>query len=161
MFRSRVSLHLEIIALPHQLTVVNRSRRPRLRLTRVDRMFWAWLARTWDGWRSAIHIVKPETVLAWHRRGFRLFWIWKSRHRSGRPTASPDVRALIRELSTANPLWGAPRIHGELLKGSRSVSPPSLNTCDGFRVHRHKRGGHFSTIMRARSWPPTSSSYRR
>ena len=126
MFRSRVSLHLEIIALRHQLTVVNRSRRPRLRLTRVDRMFWAWLSRSWGGWRSAIHIVKPETVLAWHRRGFRLFWTWKSRHRYGRPTVSPDVRALIREMSTANPLWGAPRIHGELLKLGISVSESTV-----------------------------------
>ena len=116
MVRSRVSLHLEIIALRHQLAVVNRSRRPRLRFTPVDRMLWAWLSRSWRGWRSAIHIVKPETVLAWHRRGFRLFWTWKSRHRTGRPAVSPDVRALIREMSTANPLWGAPRIHGELQK---------------------------------------------
>ena len=64
-----------------------------------------------------IHIVKPETVLAWHRRGFRLFWTWKSRHRTGRPAVPYDVRALIREMSTANPLWGALRIHGELGKG--------------------------------------------
>src|SRR6187200_1220424 len=126
MFRSRVSLHLEIIALRHQLTVVNRSRRPRLRLTRVDRMFWAWLSRSWGGWRSAIHIVKPETVLAWHRRGFRLFWAWKSRHRYGRPTVSPHVRALIREMSTANPRWGAPRVHGELLKLGISVSESTV-----------------------------------
>ena len=119
-------LHLEIIALRHQLAVVNRSRRPRLRLTRVDRMLWAWLSRSWRGWRSAIHIVKPETVLAWHRRGFRLFWTWKSRHRTGRPAVSPDVRALIREMSTANPLWGAPRIHGELLKLGISVSESTV-----------------------------------
>ena len=106
MVRSRVSLHLEIIALRHQLAVVNRSRRPRLRFTHVDRMLWAWLSRSWHGWRSAIHIVKPETVIAWHRRGFRLFWTWKSRHRTGRPAVSPDVRALIREMSTANPTVG-------------------------------------------------------
>ena len=68
----------------------------------------------WRGWRSAVHIVKPETVVTWHRRGFRLFWTWKSQQRSGRPGVPPDVRALIREMSTANPLWGAPRIHGEL-----------------------------------------------
>ena len=126
MIRSRVSLHLEIIALRYQLAVVNRSRCPRLRLTPVDRMLWAWLSRSWCGWRSAIHIVKPETVIAWHRRGFRLFWTWKSRHRSGRPTVSPDVRALIREMSTANPLWGAPRIHGELLKLGISVSESTV-----------------------------------
>jgi putative transposase len=89
MFRSRVSLHLEIIALRHQLTVLNRSRRTRLRLTRVDRMFWDWLSRSWGGWRSAIHIVKPETVLAWHRRGFRVFWTWK-------PTSLWPTNRLIR-----------------------------------------------------------------
>ena len=79
-------------------------------------MLWAWLSCSWPGWRSVIHIVKPETVLAWHRRGFRLFWTWKSRHRTGRPAVPYDVRALIREMSTANPLWGALRIHGELGK---------------------------------------------
>src|SRR5688572_2201566 len=155
MFRSRVSLHLEIIALRHQLTVVNRSRRPRLRLTRVDRMFWAWLSRSWGGWRSAIHIVKPETVLAWHRRGFRVFWTWKSRHRYGRPTVSPDVRALIREMFTANPPWGAPRVHGELLKLGISVSESTVaKYMRRHRVHRHKRWrtfltNHASQIMAA------------
>src|SRR5215470_7156147 len=90
-----LSLHLEIVALRHRLAVVNRSRPSRLRLTPVDRMLWAWFSRAWCGWRSAIHIVQPETVIAWHRRGFRLFWTWKSRHRTGRPAVSPDVRALI------------------------------------------------------------------
>ena len=66
-----------------------------------------WLSRSWCGWRSAVHIVKPETVMGWRRRGFRLFWRWKSRHRTGRPGVPEDVRDLIRELSTANPLWGA------------------------------------------------------
>ena len=124
--RSRASLHLEILALRHQLTVVNRSRRPRLRLTSADRMLWAWLSRAWRGWRSALHIVRPETVVAWHRRGFRLFWTWKSRRRTGRPGVPADVRALIRELSTANPLWGAPRIHGELQKLGISVSQSTV-----------------------------------
>jgi len=65
---------------------------------------------------AALHVVQPATVLAWHRRGFRLFWTWKSQHRTGRPGVPADVCALIREMSTANPLWGAPRIHGELQK---------------------------------------------
>ena len=124
--RSRAALHLEIIALRHQLAVVKRSRRQRLRLTSVDRLLWAWLSRAWRGWRSAIHIVTPETVVAWHRRGFRLFCAWKSRQRTGRPGAPPDVRNLIRELSTANPLWGAPRIHGELQKLGISVSQSTV-----------------------------------
>jgi len=104
--RSRASLHLEIVALRHQLAAVNRTRRRRVRLTSADRVLWAWLSRTWRGGRSVLHIVKPETV-GWHRRGFRLFWTWKSRRRTGRRCAPVDVKALIRELSTANPLWGA------------------------------------------------------
>jgi hypothetical protein len=97
--RSRASLHLEIIALRYQLAVVNRSRRPRLCLTSVDRMLWAWLAHAWCGWRSAVYIVKPETVVAWHRRGFRLFWTWKSRRRTGRRAVHRDILLLSRELS--------------------------------------------------------------
>ena len=133
--RSRAALHLEIIALRHQLAVVNRSRRQGLRLTSVDRMLWAWLSRSWCGWRSAVHIVTPVTVLAWHRRGFRLFWTWKSRHRTGRPAVPHDVRALMREISTANPLWGAPRIHGELLKLGISVSQSTVAKY----MRRHQR----------------------
>jgi putative transposase len=124
--RSRASLHLEILALRHQLAVVRRSRRPRLRFTAADRILWAWLSHAWGNWHSAVHIIKPETVIAWHRRGFRLFWTWKSRHRSGRPALPPDVRALIRDMSTANPLWGAPRIHGELLKVGIAVSQSTV-----------------------------------
>jgi hypothetical protein len=99
--RSRAALHLEIVALRHQLVVTSRSRRPRLRLTALDRALWAWLARRWRGWRSALHVMQPATVLAWHRRGFRLFWNCRSRHRIGRPPVSPDVRTLILEMSTA------------------------------------------------------------
>ena len=102
--RSRGALHLEILALRHQVAVLNRSRSPRLRLTAVDRLLWAWLSQVWTEWRSALVLVKPDTVLAWHRRGFRLFWAWKSRHRTGRPATAPEVRALIRRMATANPL---------------------------------------------------------
>lgn len=124
--RSRVSLHVDILALRHQLTVVNRSRRPRLRLTAADRLLWAWLSRAWCGWRLALHVVQPETVIGWHRRGFRLFWTWKSCRRTGRPDVPHEVRELIRALSTANPLWGAPRIHGELQKLGISVSQSTV-----------------------------------
>ena len=89
--RSRVSLHLEIIALRHQIAVVNRSRRPRLRFTGADRIFRAWLSQAWGGWRSTVHMVKPEIIVTWHHRGFRLFWTWKSRHRTGRPTIAYDA----------------------------------------------------------------------
>ncbi len=124
--RSRAALHLEILALRHQLAVANRSRRPRLRLTPADRVLWAWLSHRWRGWREALRVVQPATVLAWHRLGFSLFWTWKSRHRTGRPAVPHDARALIREMSMANPLWGAPRIHGELQKLGISVSQSTV-----------------------------------
>src|ERR1700686_385257 len=114
--RSRAVLHLEILALRHQLDVLQRTRPPRVRLAKTDRWFWVVLARLWTGWRTALVIVKPETVIAWHRQGFRLWWTWKSRRRLGRPTVPADVRTLIRTMAQANPRWGAPRIHGELLK---------------------------------------------
>ena len=88
----------------------------RVRLTASDRVLWVWLSRLWREWRSALLIVKPETVIAWHRRGFRVYWSWKSRHPQGRPSLSREVIDLIRRMSLANPRWGAPRIHGELLK---------------------------------------------
>jgi putative transposase len=87
-----------------------------LRLANSDRWFWAWLSRIWTGWRTTLVIVEPDTVIAWHRRGFRRWWAWKSRRRMGRPTVPADVRTLIRTMAQANPRWGAPQIHGELLK---------------------------------------------
>ena len=114
---TRVALQTEILALRHQLLVLQRSTRGRrLRLRALDRVFWIWLSRLWSGWHSSLRIVKPETVIAWNRKGFRLYWTWKSRSRPGRPTVSDEVRALIRSMSLANPRWGAPRIHGELMK---------------------------------------------
>jgi hypothetical protein len=111
--RDRAALQLEILALRHQLQVLERTRPRRVRLTRSDRLLWAWLSGVWRGWRTAVVIVKPETALAWHRQGFRLLWTWKSRHRPGRPAVPADIRALIRTMSVMNPLWGAPRIHGD------------------------------------------------
>lgn len=106
--RPRAALQAEVLALRHQLMVLERSRRPRLRLHAVDRLLWVWLARLWTEWRSALVIVKPETVVAWHRQGFRLWWTWKSRRRTGRPPVPQEVRVLIRTMSGANPRWGAP-----------------------------------------------------
>src|SRR5262250_1102191 len=85
-FRNRASLQVEILALRHQLAVLKRSQRSRLRLNSADRLLWVWLSRLWAQWRSALLIVKPETVIAWHRKGFRLYWNWKSgRGTPGRP----------------------------------------------------------------------------
>src|SRR5262245_27824805 len=97
--RSRAAVHLEVLALRHQLQVLQRCQPRRVRLTKTDRWLWAWLSRTWSGWRTLLVIVKPETVVAWHRRGFRLFWTWKSRRRTGRPPLASDVRALIRKIA--------------------------------------------------------------
>jgi len=123
--RGRAALQAEILALRHQLLVLQRSNRQRLRLNAADRLFWVWLLRLWKEWRSALLIVKPETVLAWHRKGFRLYWSWKSRRDGGRPAVSREVRDLIRRMSLAN-RGGAPRIHGELLKLGIEVSQATV-----------------------------------
>src|SRR5918995_1494790 len=102
--RSRAILQLEILALRHQLQVLERCRPRRVRLTAYDRVLWVWLSRIWQEWRTALVIVRPETVIGWHRHAFRWFWAWKSRHRLGRPGVPREVRALIRTLSEANPL---------------------------------------------------------
>jgi transposase InsO family protein len=131
--RSRAALQLEVLALRHQLQVLQRTRPRRLRLAKADRCLWSLLSRIWTGWRTALVIVKPETVIAWHRRGFRLWWAWKSRRRTGRPTVPADVRTLIRTMAQANPRWGAPRIHGELLKLGMDVCQATVATYMGRR----------------------------
>ena len=105
---------LENLALRQQLAVL-RKQTPRPRLLAVDRLFWVALSQKWSRWKEALCIVEPQTVIAWHREGFRLFWKWRS-SRGGRPPVSAEVRALVRRLASDNPTWGAPRIHGELLK---------------------------------------------
>jgi putative transposase len=102
--RSRAALHLEVLALRHQRVVLQRSKPARVRLARADRCLWAWLSDVWSGWRTAPVIVKPATVVAWHRQGCRWFWTWKSRRRLGRPPLAPDVRAMIRQIAQDNPL---------------------------------------------------------
>jgi len=110
----KVHLAYENLALRQQLAVLNQaSKRPKLRPR--DRVFWAWLSRLWTDWRSALMIVKPDTVVRWHRQGFRLYWRWKSRARKpGRPRLEQEIRDLIRWMSRENPTWGAPRIESEL-----------------------------------------------
>jgi transposase InsO family protein len=134
-FKSRAVLQLENLALRHQLGVLRRSvKRPKL--TPADRFLWAWLCEIWNDWRSSLMIVKPATVIAWHRKSFRLFWTWKVRHgQPGRPGVSPEVRDLIRRLSRENPLWGAPRIHGERLKLSIDIGETSVGK---YMLHRRK-----------------------
>src|SRR5215813_1129529 len=110
----RVALATEILALRQQLIVLNRSvKRPQLRDR--DRFFWAMLSKLWKDWREVLVIVKPDTVVKWHRQGFKLYWKWKSRARGvGRPKIDQEIRELIRKMSRENPLWGVPRIQAEL-----------------------------------------------
>src|SRR5215813_7292669 len=115
-FRTQAKLEAEITMLRHQLNVLRRQAPSKPRLTVADRLLFVWLCRLFPSLRDAITIVQPDTVLRWHRSGFRLYWRWKSRSRGGRPKIAIEVRSLIRQMSVENPLWGAPRIHGELLK---------------------------------------------
>jgi len=127
-FRSRAALELENLALRHQIGVLRRAATKRLKLTSADRLLWICLSRLWRGWRSALTFVKPETVIAWHRAGFRLFWTWKVRcGQPGRPIISPKVRALIRKMCMENPSWGAPNFHGELLKLGINIGESSVS----------------------------------
>jgi putative transposase len=95
---------------------VLQRKRPRPLLNSLDRLFWTTLRNFWSRWKDVLVIVKPETVVGWHRAGFRLYWRWRSRPRGGRPKITEEIRALIRRLADENPGWGAPKIHGELLK---------------------------------------------
>lgn len=112
-FRTRTDTALEILALRQQVTVLKRKR-PRPPLNAGDRLFWTTLRRFWSRWSDALVIVKPETVIGWHRAGFRLYWRWRSRSRGGRPRITPELRDLIARLAKENPDWGAPKIHAEL-----------------------------------------------
>ena len=121
-FRSRSALQLENLVLRHQIGVLQRSLKKRPKLTSMNRLLWVSLSRIWRDWHSTLAIVKPQTVVAWHRRGFRLFWSWKVRRgQHGRPPIARETRDLIRRMCRENPTWGAPRIHGELLKQFLSV----------------------------------------
>ena len=128
--RTRASLQLEILALRHQLGVLQRTTGRRIRLGATDRLLWVALRRLWPEWRKALVLVKPDTVIRWHRHGFRFYWKWKSRRGLiGRPGTPKEIRTLIREMSSGNVLWGVPRLHGELLKrGERGVAPKTDRT---------------------------------
>jgi len=147
--RSRLTLELELVALRHQLTVLRRQRPSQPRLFSADRILWVWLYRIWPQVLDAMVLVKPATVTGWHRKGFCLFWRRRSRH-LGRPRMSREIRDLIRTMRQANPLWGAPRIHGELLKLGIEVSQatvgrylpwrpkvPSSTWCSFLHNHMH------------------------
>jgi putative transposase len=133
--RSRTGLQLEILALRHQIGVLQRSvKRPKL--TPADRRLWAWLYSVGNDWQSAVFIVKAATVVGWHREGFGLFWSWKiGRGKPGRPPVPKEIRELIRTMRRENPLRGAPHIHGELLKLGIHIGETSVSK---YMVRRRK-----------------------
>ena len=125
--RGQAALQAENIALRHQVTVLQRTHTKRPILKPGDRCLWVWLSRLWSGWRSVLIIVMPETVIGWHRQGFRWYWTWKVRHgKAGRPPVPKQIRDLIRTMSRENPIWGAPRIHSELMKLDIKISEASI-----------------------------------
>src|SRR6266446_5642778 len=160
--RTHTDLALENLALRQQLALLrHRSKRPRF--GRLDRAFWVWLSRRWAGWRKALYVVRPETVIRWHPQGFRAFWTWKSRRgRTGRPPVGSELAELVRTMALANPLWGAPGIHGELLKlGFGFHSGPLRVSCRAAGSHPRRLGERSSRTTSPTLPPLTSSSCRR
>ena len=126
-FKSRRRLEIENLYLRHQLNIAMRKAPRRLRLYGTDRAFMVWITRLWPHLLGLSHVVRPDTVLRWHRAGFRAYWRWKSRAQPGRPKISRELRELIRRMSQENRLWGAPRIHGELLKLGFEVAESTVS----------------------------------
>jgi len=120
-FRSRSDIALEVLALRQQVAVLKRKR-PRPSLNRLDKLFWTSLRRYWPRWAEVLVIVKPATVVGWHRASFRLYWRWRSQPPGGRPQITKEIRELIQRLAQENSNWGAPKIHGELLKLGFQIS---------------------------------------
>jgi hypothetical protein len=127
LLKSRSRLEAENLFLRHQLNIALRQAPRRLRLFGYDRMMLVLMTRIWPGLLSVAQVVQPGTILRWHRAGFRAYWRWKSRNRAGRPKLDRELRDLIRRMSKDNPLWGAPRIHGELLKLGFGVAQSTVS----------------------------------
>jgi putative transposase len=184
-FQRSADTQLEILALRHQVIVLQRKT-PKPKLKSTDRRLWVWLSRSWCRWRSALVIVKPDTVIDWHRRGFRWYWTWKVRHgKAGRPCVPKETRELIRTMSRNNVLRGTPRIHSELLKLGIKISQasvakymvrhskPTSQTWRTFRANHVSQNGlgrllhlthHFFRdsvcLCCARARPPTHPSFQ-
>ena len=127
LFKSRSRLEAENVFLRYQLTLALRRKPPRMRLRGTDRALLVWMVRLWPSLLDAVHVVQPETILRWHRAGVRAFWRWRSRNRAGRPRIDRELRELIRRMSMENTLWGASRIHGELLKLGYEVAQSTVS----------------------------------
>jgi hypothetical protein len=155
LFRSRAAREAEMAFLRQQLLVLQRSAPARLRLCTADRLIFVWLYRLFPSLLEAAVVFKPETLVRWHRSGFRLYWRCKSRRRVGRPAVPADIRDLVRTISRDNPLWGAPRIHGELLKLGIDIAQSTVAKYMSRRVTALAlRAGRLSCAIT----PPTSSA---
>src|SRR3954447_7260590 len=133
-FKSKLRLEAENAVLRHLLIILRRRLHGRVRLTNHDRWFFIRLYRWFPAILRVLTIMRPETLVRWHRAGFRRYWRWKSRRRGGRPPVETELRVLIRRISIENPLWGAPRIHGELLKLGFEIAQSSVAK---YMVERH------------------------
>ena len=138
LFKSRAKLEAEILILRQQINVLRRRTPKRPHLNNTDRFLFVWLYHWFPSVLGAIAIVRPETIIRWHRAGFRAYWRWRSRNHVGRPKVSAELRTFIGEMSRANPLWGAPHIHGELLKLGFEVAQSTV-----------------ARYMCRHSWPPS------
>src|ERR1700693_3761813 len=142
-FKSKLRLEAENAMLRHQLMVLRRRVRGRVRLTNNDRWFFIQLYRCFPSILQVLTIIRPETLVRWHRAGFRCYWRWKSRPLGGRPQIDTELRALIRRMSMENPIWGSPRIHGELLKLGFEVAQSSVAKYMVKRCGRPSKGCGF------------------
>ena len=145
LFKSRRRLEAEIVVLRHQVMVLKRRHRDRIKLNRLDRVILAWLSRCVPAVRDTISIVKPETLLRWHHKAFRAFWRWKSGLQGGRPLVNQELRYLIQRMAKENPMWGAPRIHGELLKLGFTVAQSTMSKY--LRRYPRQRGQTWKTFI--------------
>jgi len=163
--RSNSSLLAENAFLRHQVLVLRRKVKGRIPLTNGDRWFLVLFYRWFPSILGSLVVIRPETLIRWHRGGFRHYWRWKSRSRGGRPRIDAELRAVIRQMRSENPLWGAPIIHGEPLKSaSTSPNPVSPNTWSGGVDHQVRAGEHSCAITRRKlqrwiclSSPPSAS----
>jgi hypothetical protein len=160
LFKSRAKLEAEILVLRQQINVLRRRAPKRPHLNNTERFLFVWLYRWFPSVLGAIAIVRPETIIRWHRAGFRAYWRWRSRNHVGRPKVSAELRTLIGEMNRANPLWGAPHIHGELLKLGFEVAQ---STGARYMCH-HSRPpfqGWRPQLSHCQSWrisPPSTNS---
>jgi hypothetical protein len=137
LLKSRRRLEVENLFLRHQLNIALRRSPQRLRLRSTDRAVLVWMTRVWPSLLGLARVVRPDTIMRWHRAGFLAYWRWKSQGRAGRPRIERELRDLIRRMCRENPLWGAPRIHGELLKLGFEIAESTVSTYMIRRQHRH------------------------